>query len=346
MGNPEAMTELGSMCLVGYGVDKNADLAYEYFSRAAEQDYPQAQVKMGEMHRMGLGRGGLNYERAHALFSKAAKQDEPRGLFGLGDMYLRGQFVNQDVVRGFQYMSRSAELGLSDAQFTLGLLFATKAVPTTELTQAQVDARTHVGRGEFWLKKAADQNHRDALGRLAELYNRNLSLTAGPKASQDLLAHQYARLAAETGLASAQRDLGFILLNGRPEANIQPDPQKAMPWLFYASQQGYPDAAFAVGFLMSTAPTADIHSKQLREVFDQATQQPPEGLGLGYTLCLDEIEVPIMMDHMKVRALLLQEPQHASKWLEQFKQGNDGLAWDGGVHGGLNGLFAHPNVTL
>lgn len=89
--------------------------------------------------------------------------------------------------------------------------------------------------------------------RLTEIYNRKLTPTLSIE-EQERKAAYWARQAAETGLASAQRDLGFMYMNGRPgekerrrpnvhkneTLDLEKDPKKAMTWLFYASQQKYP----------------------------------------------------------------------------------------------------------
>lgn len=342
MGDEKAMTELGSMCLVGYGLEKDTDLAYSWFKKAAAKGHPDAQVKMAEMHRMGLGDGGLNYERAFGLFSQAAKSGHPRGEYGVGDMYLRGQHVEKNIATGFTMIERSAKQGYAEAQYTLGVMCANKAIPITELSEAQIERRKHVMMGEFWLLKAAEQDHQHAMGRIVELYNRGLSPTTPDQPNQAVF---FALQAAETGLASAQRDLGFMYLNGRE--NLEADPAKAMQWLFYASQQEYDDAAFAVAYLMTIAPTRDLHQKQLREMFELATVQTPKpGWGLGFNLCVEELpELPVYNKN-RVRALFLSDPDCTQRWLKQFKEGNNGEAWEGGIHGGLNGLFASPSVVL
>eukprot|EP00466_Bigelowiella_natans_P012086 jgi/Bigna1/85953/estExt_fgenesh1_pg.C_70094 len=375
MGHVKAMTELGSMSLVGYGMEKNADLAYSWLKKAAEQDEPEAQVKMAEvhksinvylshpirlcrpnrfmiwrkMHRRGLGEGGLSYDRALALYSRAAKTGHPRGEYGLGDMLLRGQGTEQNVGRGYELMVSAAKKGLADAQFNLGVLYANKAVPVTVMNEPQIERKENVARAEFWLLKAGEQGHRDAMGRLTELYNRKLTPVLSHH-EQEERAMYWARQGAETGLASAQRDLGFMLLVGRPDIGVEVDLPKAMTWLFYASQQNYTDAAFAVGHLMASAPTADIHSKQLREMFEQATVEPTPGPGLGFTLCQvyrseETIPDPAAFNSSRVRALLLQDPHNSERWLQQFQQA-EGRAWEGGIDGGLNGLFGCSKVSI
>merc|ERR1712023_345050 len=108
-------------------------------------------------------------------------------------------------------MVSAAKKGLADAQFNLGVLYANKAVPVSVMSEHQIERKENVARGEFWLLKAGEQGHRDAMGRLTELYNRKLTPVLSCQ-EQEERALYWARQAAETGLASAQRDLGFMLL--------------------------------------------------------------------------------------------------------------------------------------
>lgn len=341
MGHAESMTQIGSMYLVGYGLEKNAEEAYTWLKKAAELEEPDAQVKMAEMHRMGLGEGGLSYERAFGLFSKAARAGHERGLFGLGDMYVRGQHVESNLARGYELMIQSAEKGFRDAQYTLGVMYANRAVPVTVMTQEQVDRREHMARAEFWLLRAAKQEHWEARGRVVELYNRQLSPITTPE-EQVRRAVNWALQAAETGLATAQRDLGFMYLVGR-EGVLDPDPQKAMQWLFYASQQGYSDAAFVVGKIMAGAPTKEMHQKQMREMFDVAFQELEDGPGKGFTLDAEAWKDLPKFDTSPVRAYVLRDPEIAAEWMDQFRE-RVGREWEGGIDGGLNGLFNRIEV--
>jgi len=96
---------------------------------------------------------------------------------------------------------------------------------------------------------------------------------------------------------------------------------------------------------MATAPTAEIHQKQVREVLEQATVEPSSGPGLGFTLCLDELPTLEAYNATRARALVLQDPQIVVAWLNDFEK-STGQGWEGGLHGGINGLFACPGVTL
>ncbi len=70
----------------------------------------------------------------------------------LGKMYLDGKGVAQDYRKAFEWYSETAQQGDAHAQFNLGVMY-------------------HLGDGtmqnnimaEIWLRKAADNGHKDAI---------------------------------------------------------------------------------------------------------------------------------------------------------------------------------------
>ena len=63
----------------GYLVPKNNEVAAEYFSKAAEQDYEYSQFMIGSMYYNGCG-VEKDLAKAEYWFNRAAENDEPYSI--------------------------------------------------------------------------------------------------------------------------------------------------------------------------------------------------------------------------------------------------------------------------
>lgn len=78
--------------------------AMTLLTRAAEQNYPAAQARLGEL----LDVAEQN-EEAVRWFRKAADQGDAAGEFGLGRMYAAGEGVEKDAGKAVYWIRRAAE---------------------------------------------------------------------------------------------------------------------------------------------------------------------------------------------------------------------------------------------
>lgn len=78
--------------------------AMAFFKRAAEQGYPAAQVRLGEL----LDAAELNGEAVN-WFRKAAEQGDAAGEFDLGQMYAKGEGVKKNAEKALYWIRRAAE---------------------------------------------------------------------------------------------------------------------------------------------------------------------------------------------------------------------------------------------
>ncbi|WP_244060843.1 tetratricopeptide repeat protein, partial [Aeromonas caviae] len=63
-------------------------------------------------------------QQAHAWWRKAAEQGNAEAQFNLGVMYATGQGVPQDIQQVVTWLRKAAEQGNAEAQFNLGVMYA------------------------------------------------------------------------------------------------------------------------------------------------------------------------------------------------------------------------------
>ncbi|KAI9027384.1 hypothetical protein CLU79DRAFT_832767 [Phycomyces nitens] len=147
-----AQCRVGSMLLQGQGVNKDPELALEYFIKGAESGDKYAQYIVGFHYEKGLvikqdiskannyflksaeqGFGDaqsalgvrlaeeLRYDEAIPWLVRASQMENPRALLKLGIMYETGQGVCQDNILAHKYYERASNVNDPVAQYILGL---------------------------------------------------------------------------------------------------------------------------------------------------------------------------------------------------------------------------------
>jgi len=156
LGDPRSMYMLGVLHYRGLGVDRDPLEAMKCYRAAAEEGHALAQYRLGMMHRRGFDaftrprssrpdypapsqRLGIAYVEAIKWFTLAANQGLADAQYNLGLMYASGNGIPADFVAAYLWWSVAVEYGSGEAQEKLGLLeaFMTKK----DVGKAQVLAR-------------------------------------------------------------------------------------------------------------------------------------------------------------------------------------------------------------
>ena len=105
---------LGKMYDAGLGADADAEAAFFWVRKAAQQGFDRAQYSLGEMYRDGAGtRPSL--EAAFRWFLRAAEQGYAKAQEKVGARYARGEGVAQDEARALAWTTLAADQGIEAA---------------------------------------------------------------------------------------------------------------------------------------------------------------------------------------------------------------------------------------
>jgi len=110
---------LGSMYIIGRGVNKNYIEAVKWLLKAAKHGEAAAQHNLGLLYENGLG-VKKDYTEAVKWHRKAAEQGFDVFQFHLGQMYLN----SQDYAEAAKWYRKAAEQGVADARYNLGWMYA------------------------------------------------------------------------------------------------------------------------------------------------------------------------------------------------------------------------------
>ena len=241
-GSMDAATNIALMYSSGIGVEKDPVQALTWFRRSAEEGDATAQYNLALIYAQGKGVAKDYKESVHWL-TLAADQNVLPAVLDLATFYLQPpDGESADLDRAVRYYEIAAELGSTDAEATLGNIFASEALGKPDYEQAV-----------RWYRKAADQGQPVGEFGLGIRYKLGQGV---PQNFQD--ARRLFEAASERGLADAQYELGTIWEEGKGES---PDPLMAEHYFQLAAEQGNAKAQFRLGRLL--AAKAQLHADRI-----------------------------------------------------------------------------------
>lgn len=129
-GNVLAVYVLGDIYSNGLGVEKDKDVAKEYYQKAYEgfkdvemkKPWKYTQYRIGKMYMSGIG---VEQDEVNAVrwLTKSAGQHYKYAQYSLGALYHRGQGIKQDFQKAFDLYLKSANQGFPYADFEVGKMY-------------------------------------------------------------------------------------------------------------------------------------------------------------------------------------------------------------------------------
>lgn len=207
--------------------------------RLAEQGDANSQNKLGNMYSNGEG-VSQDYNKAFSWYKKSATQGNSEAQLSLGVLYagLRG-----DEVEGFKWMYKAAEQGNAEALLNIGMAY-----------EHGVGVSSDVDESKKWYRKACDKGiESGCLSSMSELDNLKKLADEGNMSAQNNLgvryykgegvdqnyekAFNYLLKAAEQGDAKSQSSIASMYLDGIG-TGVPPDRVEAILWFNTACMNG------------------------------------------------------------------------------------------------------------
>lgn len=198
-GDAESQYNLGMAYHAGNrGVPEDLNLAFKWYSSAAQKGHISATAALGHMYQQGLG-VGKNVPEALKWYLKAAEQGDSHAAYELGMMYNFGHGVLIDYVEAYAWFLAAGREDFGRAK-ELRVKMADDHVARAELRFETILR----GISKVTLKKAEEGGPEEKLRHGMIL----LSLREYPSAMKWFLA------LARKGNPESQRMVGIMYLNG------------------------------------------------------------------------------------------------------------------------------------
>jgi len=232
----------------------NVSRALDLFQKSADAGYPQAQATIGALYLKGLpGILERDPDKGVSLLSEAVRAKSLTARFNLGMAYYNGDGVSQDSVKAAQWLQVAEKQNFAEAQYVLGRL----------LTEGDEKLSKNLSQGIYFLRKAADQNHKLAKSYLEKMGNQGSDpiseqqITSDSPASPSMGDRQRIQLAREyyTGIGKAK------------------DYEKAFQILLPLAKGGYPEAARMVGLMKLSGKGTSKSPKEAKQWLSVAAQK-------------------------------------------------------------------------
>ncbi len=229
LNDVQAQMYTAAAYLFGFGVQKNADKARQYYIGAAKQGNSIAQTTLAEYFLES--RQGTNKQMGLIWLNKAVEQHNPKAQLFLGKLYITGngvpksldqatQLIDLSVAQGFpmamiqkgnmarelkdfngakDWYTKAVNLGSYPAEFSLGQLYYDEKNP-------EHDDKL----GYLWTLKAAQHNVVEAQLALAEMYKTGKGALANA-----VLAKEWQKKASESRSLHPDIQVAHWLSNGK-----------------------------------------------------------------------------------------------------------------------------------
>lgn len=209
------------------GSEKVRADAEQFFKKAADLGYAEAQVNLGELFDEYTGHkneSAKDFARAQQWYQKAADQGHGRAQYRLGLIHLDGKGVPKNPAEALKLFQQALRNGTDD--FLKGLLN-----DLGYMSEKGLGVKADVQESLKYYKLAAD------LGSPEAQYNLG-SISLEKKNEKD--AYKWYVMAAKQGHALAQNNLGAFYAAGRA---VKKSLDEAEKWFLMAAQQGDASAA-------------------------------------------------------------------------------------------------------
>jgi TPR repeat protein len=283
-GNRQAESDLGYMYYLGLGVAQDGDAAFYLQNQAARQNYPPAEIRLGDMYR-----DIDDYNNAFIWFSKAAAAGDPVAEHRLGWEYEFGYGVTANETTALDWYLKSAAQNNAQRQYDLATMYDNGygTAKNTRLAfhyymlaanQGETDAENAVGedyengapvpqdyaKALHWFKLAQNESCGCAEDNIGYMYENGLGV---PQSNATALT--WYQRGASLGNSNAQRRLGDFYHQG---TGIPIDNTKAAYWYGQASSQGDNEATISLALLYRDGLGVEQNPTEAKKLIREAEQ--------------------------------------------------------------------------
>ena len=244
-----AENQLGGCYENGIGVDKDENMAMNWYRRAADKGCASAlfSLAMDSLSKENTTEGKVQ-------LSQAVEKGDDAAKLVMGLFLCEGAYFTKNETRGMELIKESADSKNAEAMERLGLIFMCGLYGTEK------DAK----KAEEWLTRAAESGNASAECSLGTRYAEG----AFGAADRQKAVYWWNR-AAEHGDVDAMYNLGTAYLS---EIGVMANPHIAFDWFKKAADQGEVKAMLALGAMCLDSRWDMVDKVQAEKWFKQAAE--------------------------------------------------------------------------
>ena len=191
-------------CLYNLGVyyteQKNADKAKEMYEKAIEANVPLGYYGLGYLYFNGFETIKADRTKTEELFAKGVETNDPETLYNVGRFYLSAaNTTNEDHIKGIDILNKAIELGYGESCFYIADAYETGKGYEVNPEKAF----------EYYLKGAEMSPYKDQYDNVGYCYEEGVGVEI-----DYAKAFEYYKLATTDDFAMAWYDLGRMYENG------------------------------------------------------------------------------------------------------------------------------------
>ena len=197
LGDVWSMFYFARLYTLSNSVERNFDLAFDYYTKAANAGNAMAMNSLGKRYENGEG-VKQDHTEAVKWYRKAADLGDSNAMFNLGDRYYAGDGVKKDYEEAVKWYKKAADCGNTLAMSSLSFCYESGSGVNQDYIEAVK-----------WYEKAAKAGEPGAMYGLGYCYEKGLGVN---KSNQEAL--KWYRNAADNGNSKAMTSLGYLYSNG------------------------------------------------------------------------------------------------------------------------------------
>ena len=124
MGNKKGIFNLAEIDMQKGNIKEAHAMLEKINSDSPKDIFGNAQKKLGDIYRIGIGEYHKDLPKAFRFYKTAAEEgNNPEAMYWVGHMYDNGLAVKENSTDAANYFRKSAELGYAPAQNALGIMY-------------------------------------------------------------------------------------------------------------------------------------------------------------------------------------------------------------------------------
>ncbi len=263
-GFADAQCNLGLCYEAGQGVAKDHAEAMKWYRKAAEQGHAWAQNNLGSCYYNGEG-VAKDYAEAVKWYRKAAEQSNEYAQYNLGLCYQQGNGVIKDYVEAVKWYRKAAEQGDEYAQHNLGVCYLYGYGVDKDLKKAKELFQESLNKGIEESKEKLEEIEEHE--RIEFAHNQKIIGDNYYNKKEYKTAIVYYRQAAELGNADAQNRLGICYFNGD---GINQDYEEAIKLFRASATQDNKFGQYNLAYCYQHAYGVNKDLKKAKEIYQKA----------------------------------------------------------------------------